>query len=103
MDGLRNRKYSEKKSEVNTAGYCCKKSDEKIITANNNKHNNGEIKTKNKTENTCTSRNNEDTPSSSRSRKLFRINFELDLLSMSLFIGALLTRMYKLEEPNNIV
>ncbi|CAG9824993.1 unnamed protein product [Phaedon cochleariae] len=37
------------------------------------------------------------------SDKLFRISFELDILSINLFIIGLFTRMYKLEEPRNIV
>ncbi|XP_063902721.1 protein O-mannosyltransferase 1 isoform X1 [Zophobas morio] len=35
--------------------------------------------------------------------KFLRINFEIDLLSVGLFLCGLLTRMYKLEEPKNIV
>ncbi|RZC38372.1 protein O-mannosyltransferase 1 [Asbolus verrucosus] len=35
--------------------------------------------------------------------KLFRISFEIDLLSVGLFFCGLITRMYKLEEPKNIV
>lgn len=33
----------------------------------------------------------------------FKITFELDILSMLLFLCALFTRIYKLEEPKNIV
>lgn len=36
-------------------------------------------------------------------KKFFRFNFEVDVLSILLFITAMLTRMYKLEEPKNIV
>lgn len=36
-------------------------------------------------------------------KKRFSINLEIDLLSISLFFLALLTRMYKLAEPKNIV
>lgn len=36
-------------------------------------------------------------------KKFFRFNFEVDFLSILLFITALFTRMYKLEEPKNIV
>lgn len=32
-----------------------------------------------------------------------RINFQIDIISIGLFICGLLTRMYKLEEPRNIV
>lgn len=32
-----------------------------------------------------------------------RINFQIDIISISLFICGLVTRMYKLEEPRNIV
>lgn len=32
-----------------------------------------------------------------------RINFQIDIISISLFTCGLLTRMYKLEEPRNIV
>lgn len=35
--------------------------------------------------------------------KFLRINFEIDLISVGLFLCGLLTRMYKLEEPKNIV
>ncbi|KAJ8982025.1 hypothetical protein NQ317_007735 [Molorchus minor] len=38
-----------------------------------------------------------------KQKKMFRINFEIDILSVSLFICGLVTRMYKLEEPRNIV
>lgn len=38
-----------------------------------------------------------------KQKKWFRIHCEIDLLSISLFLLALLTRMYKLEEPKNIV
>ncbi|KAK4878938.1 hypothetical protein RN001_007084 [Aquatica leii] len=37
------------------------------------------------------------------SRKLLSINCELDLISISLFIISLVTRMYKLQEPKNVV
>lgn len=33
----------------------------------------------------------------------FRISFEIDLISITLFVVALCTRFYKLSEPNNIV
>lgn len=33
----------------------------------------------------------------------FRIHFEIDLISLSLFLLGLITRMYKLEEPKDIV
>ncbi|CAH0558350.1 unnamed protein product [Brassicogethes aeneus] len=36
-------------------------------------------------------------------KKLFRIHFELDLLSFTLFFCGLFTRVYKLEEPKNVV
>ncbi|KAL1491635.1 hypothetical protein ABEB36_012204 [Hypothenemus hampei] len=36
-------------------------------------------------------------------KKLFKINIELDIVSIILFIGAVATRMYKLEQPRNIV
>ncbi|XP_018574130.1 protein O-mannosyltransferase 1 isoform X2 [Anoplophora glabripennis] len=36
-------------------------------------------------------------------KKLFRLNLEIDFLSILLFVTAILTRMYKLEEPKNIV
>lgn len=35
--------------------------------------------------------------------KLFRLKFEVDLVSVSLFFLGLITRMYRLEEPRNIV
>ncbi|EFA03006.2 protein O-mannosyltransferase 1 [Tribolium castaneum] len=35
--------------------------------------------------------------------KFLRINFEIDLISVGLFLCGLLTRMYRLEEPKNIV
>ncbi|XP_072376843.1 protein O-mannosyltransferase 1 [Diabrotica undecimpunctata] len=35
--------------------------------------------------------------------KLFRINCEIDVLSLVLFLFGILTRMYNLEEPKNIV
>lgn len=35
--------------------------------------------------------------------KMFRINCEIDILSLILFSFAILTRMYSLEEPKNIV
>ncbi|KAJ8934654.1 hypothetical protein NQ314_013253 [Rhamnusium bicolor] len=37
------------------------------------------------------------------SKRLFRINFEVDFLSVTLFLCGILTRMYKLEQPKNIV
>lgn len=52
-------------------------------------------------------KNIEETPVKNESAKceskLFRINFEIDLLSISLFLCGLITRIYKLEEPKNIV
>lgn len=36
-------------------------------------------------------------------KKFLRIKFELDLVSIFLFLVSLLTRMYKLEQPRNIV
>lgn len=35
--------------------------------------------------------------------KLFRISFEIDLVSVILFVLGVATRMYKLEEPRHIV
>jgi dolichyl-phosphate-mannose-protein mannosyltransferase len=35
--------------------------------------------------------------------KFLRVSFEVDLLSVGLFLCGLITRMYKLEEPKNIV
>lgn len=35
--------------------------------------------------------------------KLFRIRFEVDLVSVTLFLLGIVTRMYRLEEPRNIV
>lgn len=39
----------------------------------------------------------------SKFRKLFKINIEIDVVSIILFLGAIVTRMYKLEQPRNIV
>lgn len=41
--------------------------------------------------------------SGTKSKKLFRVNFELDFLSISLFLFGLSTRMYNLSEPKNVV
>lgn len=42
--------------------------------------------------------------SSSRTRQIIgRMSFELDIISISLFMFGLLTRLYKLDEPRNIV
>lgn len=38
-----------------------------------------------------------------RRSKLFRISFEIDLVSVILFVLGVATRMYKLEEPRHIV
>lgn len=39
----------------------------------------------------------------SKFRKLFKIHIEIDVVSIILFLGAIATRMYKLEQPRNIV
>lgn len=36
-------------------------------------------------------------------KQLFRINVEINIVSLALFLSAVLTRMYKLQEPRNIV
>lgn len=36
-------------------------------------------------------------------KRLFRVNFEVDLISIVLLFCGLATRMYRLEEPKNIV
>ncbi|XP_030755009.1 protein O-mannosyltransferase 1 [Sitophilus oryzae] len=36
-------------------------------------------------------------------RQFFRINIEINVVSLILFIGAVISRMYKLEQPRNIV
>lgn len=36
-------------------------------------------------------------------KKLFKINVEIDLLSILLFVSGICTRMYKLKEPNYVV
>lgn len=36
-------------------------------------------------------------------KKIFRIKFEIDLISIMLFILGVITRMYRLEEPRNVV
>lgn len=35
--------------------------------------------------------------------KFFRVNIEIDLMSVCLFLGGLVTRMYRLDDPRNIV
>lgn len=40
---------------------------------------------------------------SQNQRMIGRVNFQIDIISIGLFICGLLTRMYKLEEPRNIV
>lgn len=39
----------------------------------------------------------------SEKKKYFRVNFEVDLISVCLLLCGLATRMYRLEEPRNIV
>lgn len=39
----------------------------------------------------------------SEKKKYFRVNFEIDLISVCLLLCGLATRMYRLEEPRNIV
>lgn len=41
--------------------------------------------------------------SSSEQKIIGRINFQLDVISISLLVCGLVTRMYKLEKPRNIV
>lgn len=36
-------------------------------------------------------------------KRLFRVNFEIDLVSVVLLFCGVVTRMYRLEEPKNIV
>lgn len=36
-------------------------------------------------------------------KRLFRVNFEIDLVSVVLLFCGVITRMYRLEEPKNIV
>lgn len=36
-------------------------------------------------------------------KRLFRVNFEIDLVSVVLLFCGIVTRMYRLEEPKNIV
>lgn len=42
-------------------------------------------------------------PHSCKPKKLFEIQFSIDLISISLFFTAIITRMHKLQEPKNIV
>lgn len=44
-----------------------------------------------------------DNEGKSLENKLFRIKFEIDLVSLTLFILGVVTRMYRLEEPRNVV
>ncbi|XP_066257536.1 protein O-mannosyltransferase 1 [Euwallacea similis] len=39
----------------------------------------------------------------SKFKQFFKVNIEIDVVSVTLFIGAIATRMYKLEQPRNIV
>lgn len=41
--------------------------------------------------------------SNGKLKKRFQINIELDAVAFTLFIAAILTRLYKLDEPRNIV
>lgn len=38
-----------------------------------------------------------------RTRRLFRVNFEVDLISIVLLLCGFATRMFRLEDPRNIV
>lgn len=49
-------------------------------------------------------RHNVDTASPvEENKRLFRVSFEVDLVSIVLLLCGLVTRMYRLEEPKNIV
>lgn len=42
-------------------------------------------------------------PESNKPKRLFQLEFKVDLLSLCIFICGVMTRMYKLKEPKNIV
>lgn len=43
------------------------------------------------------------TKTAGSTEKILRIKFEIDLISIGLFVAALVTRLYRLDEPKNIV
>lgn len=103
MDTLRNRKVQHKVQDK-TPEFCRKnESAERIFTENNY---NAEEKTNISTphdEGEVVKKEYEAENFSTEQKIIGRVNFQLDIISISLLICGLVTRMYKLEKPLNIV
>lgn len=109
MDNLRNRKVQHKsrakdKSPELSQKNTCNDFDRKN-TENGSKLSEKEGTIKNSTEEERVIEYYEqENVSAAANQQIFgRINFQIDVISISLFICGLATRMYKLEEPRNIV
>lgn len=111
MENLRNRKShnksqrqaKEKVPESTTKNDCNEFKNRKILVPDENESQenktNGTILKEEKVMEYC-----EDYLNTLSTKEIIgRINFQLDVISISLFICGLVTRMYKLEEPRNIV
>lgn len=107
MDNLRNRKVQHKSRAKDKSPEISQKNNSNAF---NRKHveNVSSVKettNKNSTEEEKVIKDYEEEHfSTATNQKIFgRINFQIDIISISLFMCGLATRMYKLEEPRNIV
>lgn len=108
MDNLRNRKVQHKsrakdKSPEHSQKSNCNDFDQK--NGNDSKLSVREGSNKNSVEEERVIKDYEEEliPAETNQQIFGRINFQIDIISISLFICGLVTRMYKLEEPRNIV
>lgn len=103
METARRRKNKSKQKVVHDVSADSETSDEnsrKVEYNHDNQRllNGGEQEEKNQRQNDV-----DQLLSVEENKRLFRVNFEVDLVSIVLLICGLVTRMYRLEEPKNIV
>lgn len=97
MEGVRRRRNKSKQKQVQEVSADSETSDENT-KKNEYNHGNERLLNGGKQEETTERRDDVE-----ESKRLFRVNFEVDLVSVVLLICGLITRMYRLEEPKNIV
>lgn len=104
MDGVRNRKagkLKQKQQQVDKQDTESEETAHEETNKPNNHQNNLSANTNNV--NATNEEQTSSAPTANTRRQKFRINFEIDLLSILLFVGGIASRFYKLDEPKNIV
>lgn len=102
MESLKKRKNKSNKKQVQNTLADSEASDENIKNVMYN-HSNERLLNENKQEELDNRNSVDRSVFVEENKRLFRVNCEIDLVSVVLLFCSIVTRMYRLEEPKNIV